>query len=154
MTFNAYPGLATDAGACRGAALCRLRCVATLLLAAALGPWAGATGAGEVAVQLAEFQRQGEAWRIDVALRHADTGWDHYADAWRVVAADGTVLGTRVLYHPHVEEQPFTRGLDGVSIPADVHRVYVEGHDKVHGWGPRLDVDLDLAEGPGYRVRR
>ena len=24
----------------------------------------------------------GNAWRIDVASRHPDTGWDHYADGW------------------------------------------------------------------------
>ena len=48
---------------------------------------------------------------FSVTVRHADEGWDHYADKWDVVAPDGTVLGTRNLYHPHVHEQPFTRRL-------------------------------------------
>jgi hypothetical protein len=31
--------------------------------------------------------------RFDVTLTHPDTGWDDYADGWRVEDADGTVLG-------------------------------------------------------------
>ena len=46
---------------------------------------------------------------FDVSVRHADSGWDHYANQWDVIAPDGTVLATRVLYHPHENEQPFTR---------------------------------------------
>jgi hypothetical protein len=56
-------------------------------------------------------------WQFDVTLAHPDTGWDHYADAWRIEAPDGTVLGLRELAHPHVEEQPFTRSLSGVVLP-------------------------------------
>ncbi len=74
---------------------------------------------------------------FEVTVRHADTGWDHYADKWDVVAPDGTVLGTRVLFHPHVDEQPFTRGLSGLRIPAGVDRVTVRAHDKVHGYAGR-----------------
>ena len=48
-----------------------------------------------------------------VTVKHSDTGWDHYANKWYVVAPDGTVLGTRTLYPPHVREQPFTRSLSG-----------------------------------------
>ena len=92
---------------------------------------------------------------FDVTVGHADEGWDHYADAWRVVAPDGTVLGTRTLYHPHVDEQPFTRSLGGVRIPAGTGHVFVEAHDKVHGWsGQRLRIDLERASGPGYEVVR
>ncbi len=74
---------------------------------------------------------------FDVTVRHADTGWDHYADKWDVVAPDGTVLGTRVLLHPHEGEQPFTRSLSGLRIPAGVDRATVRAHDKVHGYGGR-----------------
>jgi len=53
-----------------------------------------------------------------------------------VVSLDGkTVYGERVLYHPHVSEQPFTRSLSGVAVPAGVREVIVRGHDKVHGLG-------------------
>jgi hypothetical protein len=55
-------------------------------------------------------------------LRHGDTGWDDYADGWRIETPAGEVLGTRVLHHPHVEEQPFTRSLGGVEIGPERHR--------------------------------
>lgn len=80
------------------------------------------------------------AWRFDVTVQHADTGWDHYADAWEVLAPDGTVLGTRTLLHPHVNEQPFTRSLTGVRIPDGVTEVTVRAHDSVHGHGGREAV--------------
>ncbi|MEM8903070.1 MAG: hypothetical protein AAGF02_05145 [Actinomycetota bacterium] len=60
---------------------------------------------------------------------------ERYADAWRVVAPDGTVLGVRELAHDHQNEQPFTRQLGGVAIPADVAEVTVEGRDQISGWG-------------------
>ena len=111
--------------------------------------------AGDVEVVSAELVAQGAAWQVNVTLRHADTGWDHYADAWRLVSPGGDVLGTRTLLHPHVDEQPFTRSLSGVVIPPEVRRIYVEGHDTVHGWADqRLEVDLSQSAGPGYTVRR
>jgi len=88
-----------------------------------------------------------------VTLRHADSGWQHYADAWRVVTMAAKVLATRTLFHPHVDEQPFTRGLGGVRIPAGTRRVRIEAHDTVHGWSPQvLVVDLERSSGPGYEV--
>lgn len=74
-------------------------------------------------------------YRFDVTVRHADTGWDHYADAFEIVAPDGKVLGTRALLHPHVNEQPFTRSLNGVVIPDDLTQVHIRARDKVHGTG-------------------
>lgn len=74
-------------------------------------------------------------WTFHVTLKHPDTGWKHYADGWRVVTRDGKVLGKRTLYHPHEEEQPFTRSLAGVKIPAKVSEVFIEAHCKVTGWG-------------------
>jgi hypothetical protein len=91
--------------------------------------------AGEADAISAKASKGGGGWRFDVTVKHADTGWDHYADAWRVVGPDGTVYGTRTLYHPHVNEQPFTRSLSGVVIPSGVTEVTVEAHDSVHGWG-------------------
>jgi hypothetical protein len=73
-------------------------------------------------------------YRFSVTVRHEDEGWDHYADRWEVLHPDGTLLGTRTLYHPHVNEQPFTRDLSGVSIPDDITTVVVRAHDSVHGF--------------------
>lgn len=100
---------------------------------AVLVPVAG--HAGEADTIAATATKSGGTWRFDVTVRHGDTGWDHYADVWRVVGPDGTVYGTRTLYHPHVNEQPFTRSLSGVKIPRGVTEVMVESRDSVHGWG-------------------
>ena len=51
------------------------------------------------------------------------------------VGLDGKILGTRVMYHPHVEEQPFTQFLSCVRIPAGMTKVIVRAHDKVHAYG-------------------
>lgn len=74
-------------------------------------------------------------YRFDVTVRHDDTGWDHYADRWDVIGPGGSVLGERVLLHPHVDEQPFTRSLRGVKIPDGVDEVRIRAHDSVHGLG-------------------
>ena len=100
--------------------------------------------AGSVDIVKAKARQQGDGWYFTVTLKHADTGWDHYADAWRVVTEDGNVLGERTLYHPHVDEQPFTRGLGDVKIPSEIKKVYIEAHDNVHGWAKeRHTVYLD-----------
>jgi len=78
-----------------------------------------------------------DTWRFDVTVAHADTGWDHYADKWDVVGPSGKILGTRVLVHPHENEQPFTRSLGGVFIPPDVNEVTLRAHDNVHKYGGR-----------------
>ncbi|MEO0729117.1 MAG: hypothetical protein AAFY64_01895, partial [Pseudomonadota bacterium] len=72
-----------------------------------------------------------------VTLKHADTGWEHYADRWDVVSVDGKVLGTRTLHHPHVEEQPFTRSLGGVKVPAGTTEVLIRARDSKHGFSDK-----------------
>jgi hypothetical protein len=101
--------------------------------------------AGEVDVVAVKFERVNEeTYRFEVTLRHADTGWNHYADRWEILAPGGRILGTRVLVHPHVDEQPFTRSLSGVKIPREVKSVEIRGHDSVHAFGGKtMFVDLD-----------
>ncbi len=110
--------------------------------------------ADDVKILAAEFHSSGGSrWSVNVTLKHGDTGWDHYADNWRVVDDKGNMLGDRVLYHPHVNEQPFTRSLGGVKVPDGITTVYIEAHDKVHGWTPnRLKVDLNKTTGGRLRV--
>ena len=76
-----------------------------------------------------------DIYNFDVTVRHSDEGWQHYANKWDVTAPDGTVIGTRILAHPHVDEQPFTRSLAGVKIREDIDEVTVRAHDLVHGYG-------------------
>jgi hypothetical protein len=83
------------------------------------------------------------SYRFEVSVRHDDEGWNHYADRWEVLAPDGTVLATRVLMHPHVDEQPFTRSLAGVRIPEGISTVTIRAHDLVHGYGGET-VTLEL----------
>ncbi len=90
--------------------------------------------AGEADILDASAERAGDQWLISATVQHADTGWDHYANGFEVVGPDGTVLGTRVLYHPHVEEQPFTRS-HTLFIPAGITEVTIRALDSVHGGG-------------------
>lgn len=93
--------------------------------------------ADDVEIVSVESNKTGDGtWRFSVTLRHGDTGWDHYANLWQVESPDGTVLGERVLAHPHVNEQPFTRSLGGVKIPAGLEEVVIRARDSVHGFGP------------------
>lgn len=118
------------------------------------GTMAGTAAANEVEVVHTQFNFQNGGWHVSTTLRHDDSGWEHYADAWRVVDEAGEVLGERILYHPHENEQPFTRS-HLVNIPAGVSVVYVEAHDKVHGWSKqRVRVDLNKAKGERFEVRR
>ncbi|MCJ7501341.1 hypothetical protein MUP29_13950 [bacterium] len=100
--------------------------------------------AGEVDV-VAVKTSSGEngIWSFSVTARHDDEGWGHYADRWEVLGPGGEVIGTRVLLHPHVGEQPFTRSLEGVKVSEGVSEVVVRAHDLVHGYGgEEMEVKL------------
>jgi hypothetical protein len=106
--------------------------------------WAPPALAGEAAIVGAKAERLADGrYRFSVTLRHADTGWAHYADGWQVLGQDGAVLGSRELLHPHVNEQPFTRSLCCVRVPAGLGRVSIRAHDKRHGFAKKTRaVDL------------
>jgi len=82
----------------------------------------------------AVVERSGDRFVVTATVQSADTGWDRYADAWEVRTMEGDVLGTRVLAHPHVDEQPFTRSLTDVEIPGAVTTVEVAARDSVVGF--------------------
>lgn len=95
-----------------------------------------------------EVSHPGMGWRFDVTLEHPDTGWDHFADGWEIVDANGTVLGFRKLHHPHVTEQPFTRSLSGVMLPDGLREVFIRARCSAEGWASepykvRLDPSVD-----------
>lgn len=121
--------------------------IPSLALAAACALIAAPAMAGDVEVVEARASMESEtehgaSWRFDVTLRHADTGWEHYADRFEILTPEGEVLGTRVLAHPHVNEQPFTRSLAGVEIPKDLETVLIRGHDSVHGDSDPIELTL------------
>jgi hypothetical protein len=100
--------------------------------------------AGEADVVDVKVARESTGeYTFDVTVRHADAGWEHYADRWEVVGLDGTVYGTRVLAHPHDDEQPFTRSLNGVDVPDEISQVTIRAHDLVHDFGGK-EMVMDL----------
>ncbi|MGV6848766.1 MAG: hypothetical protein ACWA5A_10340 [Marinibacterium sp.] len=114
-----------------------------ILLVAGLGLAAAPALADPPAIEDVTAKSSGTTWTFYVTLRHPDTGWEHYADGWRVLDMDGNVLGMRVLYHPHVNEQPFTRSLSGVAIPDGTTQVQVQSRCLVDGWSDEpVVVDL------------
>ncbi|MEZ5741861.1 MAG: hypothetical protein R3E68_22115 [Burkholderiaceae bacterium] len=103
----------------------------------------GGAIAGEADVLKAVASQQGDEWRFEVTIRSQDRGWDYYCDRFEIVDGQGRVLGTRILFHPHETEQPFTRDLGGVRIPDGVRSVTVRAAMKPGGAGGE-QVDLVL----------
>jgi hypothetical protein len=79
----------------------------------------------------------GNNFQVITTLLHDDSGWDHYANGWEILDEKGTVIGKRVLYHPHVKEQPFTRS-HTLDIPSTVKTITIRGIDSVHGTGGKI----------------
>ena len=72
-------------------------------------------------------------YRFEVTLAHGDKSWDHYADVWQIETLQGEVLAQRVLLHPHISEQPFTRSLAGVQLPQGTAQVLISAGCTVDG---------------------
>lgn len=119
------------------------------------------TANADVTFVRAVLQADG-TWTFYVTVEHPDTGWEDYADGWDVVLPDGTIVKpdpespfTRLLLHPHVGEQPFTRSQSQIVIPDGVTQVTVRAHDLVDGFGGReVVVDLTAGSGADYQVER
>ena len=125
--------------------LIRLYVFAGFVMSAGLVIGATSTAvAGEAdIVKVAVTESAPGSFRFDVSVRHDDKGWDHYANAWQIVGPGGSVLGERVLLHPHDTEQPFTRSLSGVAISAEIKTVIIRARDSVHDFGGKeMRVDL------------
>ncbi len=104
------------------------------ILPAMMMSFAGAAFADAPQVVDVKATKSGGTWRFDVSILHPDSGWDHYADGWEVIDADGNRLGERPLAHPHENEQPFTRSQSGIVIPEGTTEVYIRTRDNVDGW--------------------
>lgn len=94
-------------------------------------------------------------WCFDTTVRHNDQGWDHYADEWTVMDQQGNQLASRVLFHPHDQEQPFTRSQCNIEIPINVTAVTVRAKCNQHGYGGvEVTLDLTVSEGDRFKVIR
>ncbi len=119
-------------------------------------------GTADADVEKVKAEKNGDrGWTFHVTVRHPDTGWEDYSNGWDVVTDSGEVLKTnpgdqftRVLFHPHETEQPFTRSQQGIQIPPSVKSVTVRAHDIVDGFGGKeVVIDLQTRSGPGYTIR-
>lgn len=72
---------------------------------------------------------------VSVTLSSPYDSPERYADGWRVLAPDGSVLAEHTLTHDHANEQPFTRTSQPFTIPATISSVIVEGRDQESGYG-------------------
>lgn len=108
------------------------------------------------------FNKGENGWTFKVTVGHPDTGWEDYCNGWDVVTDQGVVLKknpsdpfTRLLLHPHENEQPFTRSQSGLKIPPGTRQLTVRAHDLVDGFGGKeVRVDLSTTSGPGYVIIR
>lgn len=84
----------------------------------------------------AELERSGgDTWSLAVTISSPYDSPERYADGWRVLAPDGTVLGEQELMHDHASEQPFTRSQAGLEIPRGIREITIEGRDLKNGYG-------------------
>jgi hypothetical protein len=111
-----------------------MRTVLLAFLLCAQGAIAGEADVVDVKVR----RSSAGTYDFDVTVKSVDKGWEHYADAFEVLAPDGTVLGRRILVHPHETEQPFTRDLHGVKIPAGITHVTVRARHKPKGYDGKV----------------
>ena len=99
--------------------------------------------AGDADVVNVVVRQRAGLYDLDVTIRSNDTGWERYADRIEALGSDGAVLGTRVLEHPHDDEQPFTRDLYELRVPAGTARVTVRAHFKPTGFdGATMTIAL------------
>lgn len=87
-------------------------------------------------VVAAKAQARGKnRFDFDVTVSSPYDSPQRYADAFRVMSTDGVSYGERRLLHDHASEQPFTRDLYNVYIPAGIHAVVVQARDRKYGYG-------------------
>ena len=123
-------------------AMTRFRAVVVALSLTCASPLVMA-GAANV---IAAMARQGAdgTWSFEVTMRCDDRGAAYFCDRFEVLTPTARVVGVCRLLHDHTDEQPFTREVQGVSMPDDSpRRVQIRGHHNVRGFdGATLTLDL------------
>jgi len=116
--------------------------LATMVVAVVLG-WSQTARAVTPAIVEVRAESQANGlYAFSVTVFHHDEGWTHYADSWDVLTLDGQVLATRTLFHPHVDENPFTRSLSNVQVPIGAREVLIRAHCSTDGYGETFRVEL------------
>jgi len=94
--------------------------------------------AGQALIEAVEYEcNHQRICKFSVTLSHADEGWEHFANGWKILTPAGEVIGFRALTHPHVNEQPFTRSIRNIKIPTTTDTVIFLANDSVHGESDR-----------------
>lgn len=85
---------------------------------------------------------------FEVTMRCDDRSASYFCDRFEILAPDGRIVGVRRLLHDHADEQPFTRDLPGVKLPAGFAQgVLIRGHHNVRGYdGASLMLKLPAPE--------
>lgn len=97
--------------------------------------------AGQALIEAVEAQcNHQRLCKFSVTISHKDEGWEHFANGWKIFSPTGELLGHRALAHPHVNEQPFTRSIRNIKIPATIDTVILKANDSVHGESDRKYV--------------
>lgn len=86
-------------------------------------------------LQVSIKARSADRFDFDVTMSSPYDTPQRYADAFRIVGPSGEIYGERILVHDHADEQPFTRELYNVAIPAGVKIVTIQGRDQKSGYG-------------------
>lgn len=87
--------------------------------------------------------RSDSRFDFDATISSAYDTPQRYADAFRVMSTEGVQFGERNLFHDHANQQPFTRDLYGVAIPAGIKTVVIQARDKHNDYGGKtLQVTL------------
>jgi hypothetical protein len=79
-------------------------------------------------------ENQPGQYSFAVTVASPDTGCDQYADWWEVLSEKGELLYRRILAHSHVDEQPFQRSGDPITVSAD-QMVIIRAHMNNGGYG-------------------
>ena len=81
---------------------------------------ANASWAGQASVMDATVQANNNGtYAISTTIFYKDEGLEHYVYKFEVLDISEKVLATRVLFHPHAEERPFTRSISNFTVPVD-----------------------------------
>ncbi len=121
----------------------RITLTLQLLLYLLISLKASVVAAGEADVLLAEVEHTGSHfYRFTVTVKHDDKDWEHFAKAWEILDMDGNILGARILRHPHINEQPFTRSYT-LNIPEGIEQVTIRAYDLVHKFGGK-EITLNI----------
>ena len=140
---NSAPAVETPAGRVTANSMVRGALVVTTVVPAVTvvaraDSSAAEPAAGDLFPDVLDVKLEPESngrWTVSATISSPYDSPERYADGFRVTAADGSVLGERVLAHDHASEQPFTRSLSSVLIPAETESIVVEARDQISGYG-------------------